>query len=125
MADNNGEVDITAAVNAIQSAFVTYGSKAIIAAELAYPPTSFLASWPVLDIINQKAIEGILNLLSKDAVMLAFFANTAVKKASQAQDFINAVNAKNNLPPNVSEEEYAKAEQAQMDAFKSFVVLTD
>lgn len=46
--------------------------------------------------------------------------NTALRKASEAKSYIDAVNLKNSLPEDISDEEYEKYEKFEMDAFVAF-----
>ncbi len=50
--------------------------------------------------------------------------NTAIKKSSQASEYVNAVKNKDNLPEDASESEYEQAEIAEIAAFNSFVKFT-
>jgi hypothetical protein len=81
-------------------------------------------SWlglPILSSLYKGALSWVLNLISNSAVLEAFFLNTAIRKASQASDYISAVDFKKSLPENVSDDDYEKAELKEIDAFKQFV----
>lgn len=80
---------------------------------------------PILADVDKEIIRLVLDSISKSEVMQAFFLNTALRKAAQAQDFIDSVNAKNNLPQNASDDDYEKAERAQMAAFVGFASITN
>ncbi len=73
---------------------------------------------------ENRDIEYVLNLLTKSAVMRVFFINTAIKKASQADDYIAAVAATNALPDTATTLEVANAEQAEISAFRALVLLS-
>lgn len=79
---------------------------------------------PVISSIDREILRIIFDELSKSVIMEAFFLNTAVKKASQAKDFTDAVAFKNALPSSASEVDFENAEKAQMVAFRRFVSLT-
>lgn len=126
MADaGTGTVDITNVVSALQSSFVTWGTKFAYADLLTVPGLGTFIALPIISSIAQYFIARIIGSLAGSAVMAAFFLNTAVRKASQAQDYSDAVNAKNSLPPTATDAEYAAAEQTEMNAFKNFVMVTN
>jgi hypothetical protein len=66
----------------------------------------------------------LMDILSKSSVMLAFFGNTAIRKASQAKDFTDAAHRKDSLPPTATDAEYEAAEQEEMIAFRNLVMVT-
>lgn len=80
---------------------------------------------PVISELDKTAIQAILDLISKSVIMEAFFINTTIRKASQAQDYVSAVDAKNSLPPTATKDEYEAAEKAEMSAFRNFVLITN
>lgn len=116
-------IDITDLVEKARSSFVTWGVAYIFGAEVAIPGLEWVAD-PIISTIDKELIRIVLNAISSSIVMEAFFLNTVVKKASQAQDYVDAVNAKLNLPPSATEAEVLKAEQNEVAAFRNFVVLT-
>lgn len=119
-----GTIDITNLVETVRSSFVTWGTAFAFSAIVAVPGFQWVG-FPVISSLVKSAIEFVLNVISKASVMQAFFMNTAVRKASQAVDFIDAVAAKNNLPPTATDLEYENAEKAEMAAFRNFVLLTN
>lgn len=88
--------------------------------ELSIPGLSWMAL-PVISSVDREVIKIILNALSESTVMEAFFMNTALRKASEAKDYVEAVKLKNELPEDVSDDEYEKYERKEMDAFINFV----
>lgn len=118
-----GEVDITNVVSALESTFVTWAETFIFGEAIATPGLQWLAL-PIISTIFKWALSGILNLLAGEVVMGAFFLNTAIKNASQAKGYVDAVTAKESLPPTASDADYAIAEQKEIAAFKSLVTLT-
>lgn len=50
--------------------------------------------------------------------------NTALRKADEAKSYVDAVERKNALPDNVSDEDYEKYERQEMDAFLNFVTIS-
>lgn len=80
---------------------------------------------PVISDVDKEVLKLILDALSKSAVMGGFFVNTAIRKASQAADFVDAINAKDALPAGASADQVAAAEQNQMVAFRNFVMVTN
>lgn len=115
-------IDITNTVESLRSVFVDWAVGYVYGTELALPGMEWV-SLPIISDIDKELIRLVLDSVSKSTVMQGFFLNTALRKSSQAQDFVNAVTARTSLPPTTSEADYAKAEQAQMAAFRSFVVL--
>lgn len=125
MAENTNEsgvIDITNIAESLRTSFVSWASAYLFAQILTIPGLSWLRL-PLVSTFFKFILNGVLNILTKSAVMEAFFLNTSVRKASQATDYVNAVTLKNNLPQNVSDEDYEKAEQNEMAAFNSFVTL--
>lgn len=78
---------------------------------------------PIVSAINKEVLRYILSALSKSTVMEAFILNTALRKASEAKDYVDAVKLKDSLPDDVSDEEYEKHERKEMDAFVAFVTV--
>lgn len=117
-----GTIDITGVVTNLQSTFVTWAVAYIYGLEIAVPGLTWVAL-PIVSQLDQAALKAILNMLSQSVLMEAFFLNTAIRKASQAQDYVDAVTAKTSLPPTASQDEYAKAEAAECAAFRNFVML--
>lgn len=78
-----------------------------------------------LKTLGQPLLNWVLNKLSEWEVMQQFFLNTALRKASQAIDFVDAVNAYENLPKDASNEEVLAAEKSRMATFRSFVMVTN
>lgn len=117
---SGGGVDITNLVELLRSSFVTWAVGFLFGATIATPGFAWLAL-PVISSIYSGILRWILNYLSNAAVLEAFFLNTAMTKAGQATDYVNAVQHKLGLPQDVSEVDYAKAEQAEIDAFTLFV----
>lgn len=123
MAPTTGSIDITDLVSSMQSTFVTWATNLAFGALIVVPGLSWIG-WPVISSIVRSGISFVVGTLANDAVLAAFFFNTAIKKASQAADYSTAVNAKLNLPPTATEAEYAQAEQNEIQAFHNFVLLS-
>lgn len=117
----DGTIDITDLVEKMRSTFVSIEAEAIYLYAASQLPFLRL---PIISTLARKAIEAVLTSASERVVMQAFFMNTAIRKASQARDYIDAIVAKESLPPEVSDEEYEKYEQREMAAFNSFVRVT-
>lgn len=121
---SEGTIDITDLVEKTRSAFVDWAVTTIYAEEIATPGLEWVGL-PVVKDIDQAILRAVLDALSKQAIMQAFFMNTTIRKASQAKDFLDALNAKNALPADATKEQYEQAERNQMDAFRRFVVVTN
>lgn len=124
MSNSTGTIDITNVVSSLQSSFVTWATNYVFGLEIAIPGMEWIAL-PGISTIDKAIVKGIINLLATSVVMESFFLNTAIKKASQAQDYVDTVTAKNSLPPTTSEDDYAKAEQLEIIAFRNFVSVTN
>ncbi len=85
-------------------------------------------SWvalPVISEIDRAVLKLIFDAFSKAAVMEAFFMNTAIRKASQAQDYVDAIDARKALPAGSTMEDYKIAEQKEMLAFRNFCMVSN
>lgn len=96
----------------------------IFAQEIAVPGLEWVAL-PIIADVDKAIIRMVLDALSKSIVMQAFFLNTAIRKAAQAQDFVDSVNNLNSLPADTSQEDYKNAEIARSIAFRNFVAVTN
>jgi hypothetical protein len=121
-----GTIDITNTIEAMRSTWVSWSTTYVQSCItlIPYGIGPMLSTWPLRSIIKW-GLTLALNTISKSAVMGAFFLNTAIRKASQAQDYVDAINAKNALPPTASDAEYQKAEQAEMATFRNFVMVSN
>lgn len=121
---STGTIDITNLVEALKNAWIKWGTT-YLTTLAASTPYTFWLKWPVISTIFNFFVELGMTALAKALEMQGFFVNTAIRKASQAGDFISAVNAKDSLPPTATQEEYENAEKAQMAAFRNFVMVTN
>lgn len=119
-----GTIDITNLVEFIRTTFVSLAKKYIMGLALAIPGVGPFVLW-LMNVFLGPLLQWILDKLTTWEVTQAFFINTAIRKASQAADYVDTVNYKNSLPPTVSDEDYAHAEAAEMHSFYNFVVLTN
>lgn len=119
-----GTIDITDLVEKIRQSWVTWGVAEVSAAVLGIPGIGgfliFIFNW-----FGKPLVELVFNFISKRGVMLAFFLNTAVRKASQAKDFTDAVHAKNSLPDSATKEEFANAENHEIIQFINFALISN
>jgi hypothetical protein len=122
MGPENNVVDITNVAESMRGTFVTWAINYLYAQAVVTPGFTWL-SLPIISSVFRSGLTYLLNILTVSAVMDAFFINTSIRKASQAQDYVDALTLKNGLPTTVSDAEYEKAEQAEIAAFNSFVVL--
>lgn len=117
-----GTIDITNLVDVMKSTWIQWATSYVVAlAVAAFAPLG----WPILGPIFSFIVGKIVAIIANAIEMESFFINTAVRKASQAVDYINAVNAKNDLPSTATDAEYQAAEQAEMSAFRNFVLITN
>lgn len=122
--NGSGTVDITNVVESLRTAFVDWATTYVFELVVAVPALTWVAL-PVISSVAKAIIGGVINFLTQSEVMAAFFINSALKNAGQAQDFVDAVNKKQALPPTATDQEYKDAEQAQMLAFHNFVMLSN
>lgn len=121
---NDGTIDITDTVEKMKETWVLAEKEALMAAILAIPGLGWIA-FPIAKVLLGAAVHWTLTFLSNSGLMIAFFTNTVLRKASQAKDFTDAYSNKMNLPPTATDEEYEKAERIQIDKFNNFVRLTN
>ncbi len=121
---NDGTIDITDLVEKVRAAWVQWAIDFLLGLALSTPGFSWV-NLPFFKAFITTGLKIVLNPLSKSLVMLAFFENTAIRKAGQAKDFTDAVNALNQLPPTTGDEEYEKAERARIAAFDRFVRISN
>lgn len=119
-----GTIDITNFVENLRQTWVTWAVAFLYGEEIAIPGMAWVAL-PVISTIDKDILKLILDFLSKDAVMAAFFVNTAIRKASQAADYVDAINAKKALPSGSTDDQYKNAEIAELAAFRDFVLLSN
>ncbi len=117
-------IDITDLVEKMRQAWVTWSVSEIYAMLAAIPGIGWLGAW-LLETFGHEVLKFIFDYISKKAEMMVFFWNTAVRKASQAKDFTNAVHAKDSLPLTASRAEYKNAEKLQTVAFRNLVLVTN
>ncbi len=120
--ENGGVIDITEFIELLRSTFVL-AATSFIKAYITTTPFAWLTTLPIISTLFSKALNWIMNTLSTAAFMQTFFLNTAIRKNGQANDFINAIKLKDELPKDVSDEVYARYERNQIIAFNSLVRL--
>lgn len=117
-----GTIDITNLVGAVKDTWVRWATNlATTAARNAMP---FLA-WPVFSQLLDYIVGKIVETIADGIEMQGFFLNTALRKASQARDYVDANTALKALPSTATDEEYENAEKAEMLAFRNFVLLSN
>ena len=116
-------IDITDLVTNLKKTWIASATQLVFTGAVSVPWLSWLGL-PVISNLFKFIIEKIVTAIADALEMQAFFLNTALKKAGQAQDYINAVNFKNSLPPTATNEEYKYAEKLEMEAFRDFVMVS-
>ncbi len=119
----DGTIDITSTVEMMRSSFVTWAINFLYAAIIAVPGFGWLGGFFFKMVLN-KILNWALTELSESVVMGAFFENTIIRKNSQAHDYVQAIKIKNNISPEAGDDEYEKAERAEIAAFDAFVSVT-
>lgn len=112
------DIDITALVSMLQGSFITWAVNYVFAATVALPYLSWIAL-PILSSLYRSALNTIFTWVSNNAILQAFFWNTAVRKSSEADDYVAAVQAKQGA----LDADYEKAEQLEMARFNDLVIL--
>lgn len=124
-APSDGTIDITNLVESLRQTWVTYMVGVTMGAEASIPGLQWAVTTPIISSLDKDALQLIFDFVSKQAEMMGFFGNTAIRKASQAKDYTDAVAFKNGLPSTATDQEYADAEAAELVAFKNFVEVTN
>jgi hypothetical protein len=119
-----GTIDITNLTDNLKSTFIDWAVAFVYGEEIAVPGLEWVAL-PIISELDKAALREVITLVCNSLVMQAFFVNTAIRKASQAQDYVDAFNYKKSLNPGVSDEEYKLAEQKEISAFRNFVMVTN
>lgn len=121
-----GTVDITDLVAKMKSTWISWATKTICTASKALPGGwGVFFSFPLVARLTDFVVGKAVTVLANAMEMGGFFMNTAIRKASQAKDFVEAVDAKDALPTTASEDEYEAAEKRQMLAFRNFVMVSN
>lgn len=122
---DSGTIDITNIVESLRQSFVTWAVAYVYGEELLVPGLGGFVALPIIADVDRAIIKYVIDALSKSGIMLAFFENTAIRKAGQADTYVKSVEAKNNLPTTASDEDYEKLERAEMLAFRNFVAVSN
>lgn len=117
-------IDITDLVEQTRSTFVTLAAAYIDGLILAIPGIGGFLLF-MYKFLGRPFVNWVLDKLSKWEVMQAFFLNTALRKASQAKDFVDATTHLDTLPEDTSNAVYLAAEKDRADKFKQFVAATN
>jgi hypothetical protein len=124
MTNDKGTIDITETVDLMQDTFVKWGVSFIHAEVLAIPGLGPVVLF-LIKFFLDPIVQWVLTKIAASSVMAAFFTNTAVRKASQAVDYVTAKKALQGLPMNASDKEYEQYERAEISAFNNFVIVTN
>lgn len=119
---NDYTIDLTDLAEKMKESFVLSGHDFLLNLVLA-SGIGAVGAWFV-KVLLSPFIKWVLEKLSEWALMQAFFINTAIRKSSQADDYINAINQRKNLT-NASDKEYQRAEENEIEAFNRFVRLSN
>lgn len=116
-------IDITNLVDAFKTTWITWAVNTVMLTTAAVPWLSWL-NFPVIAPLVRLVLEKVVTVIANGVEMEGFFLNTAIRKASQAGDFVSARDAMTALPPTATFEEYKNAENQVMAAFRSLVSVT-
>lgn len=114
-------IDITDLVETMRESFVKWGEEYAANAAIAAPGFGWLAL-PVVNLLFRGLLRWVLNIITESIIMETFFLNTAVRKAEQATDYVNAVTKRKLIK--YGDSEYEQAERNEISAFNNFVRLT-
>lgn len=115
-------IDITDTVEKMKTTFILSAQEYLIALALTY--VGPFGAWLVKALVRP-FLGWVLGRLVEWPLMQAFFLNTAIRKGSQAVDYVEAVDRKHKLPPTASEVEYANAEMEELRTFRDFVLVSN
>lgn len=119
----NGVIDITDLVNSMGVTFEKYAVDFIYLNLIGNAIFAWLAA-PGLSYITKEIIKMGVKGFSKSGILIVFFENTALRKAGQAQDYVNAVKKRKFLEGVGTREEFRKAELDEITQFYSLVRVT-
>jgi hypothetical protein len=119
-----GTIDITALVDKMKRSWVAW-ALALVSAQVAAIPGIGPVMLGIYNYVGKRFVEWALTKIADSGEMLAFFTNTAIRKASQAKDYTDAVHFKESLPESATKEQFANAEKNEIIAFRNFVVVTN
>lgn len=119
-----GTIDVTDLVEKLKATWIRWATTTVVTTAKALPYLSWLAV-PVVSTLFEFSVEKIVTVLANALEMQGFFIHTAIRKAGQAGDYINAIAAKAALPSTATNLEFENAEKAEMAAFRNFVMLTN
>ncbi len=118
---DNGTIDITDLVNAMGDSFDRYALN-IAFTNLAASPYFFWVSLPVFSSLTKALLDIAIGKLSKSGIMQTFFLNTAIKKPSQAKDYVQIVQKRKAAK---SKDELERLEKDEMQYFSNLVRITN
>lgn len=121
--DDGSTIDITDLSETLRASWVDWAVNTLFDAAIGYPYLSWLA-FPVVAPLFKALLHWGASTVSKEIIQVSFFLNTAIRKASQAADYVDLVSKKNNLPQTASMAEYEECEKAEMAAFARVVRVT-
>lgn len=124
MTSTDGTIDLTDLVEKIKDTWIRWATKLIIASVTASPYFVWL-KLPIISTLFEMFISLIVTRIASSAEMVAFFFNTSLRKASQADTYVKAAEALAALPKDVTDDEYERFELAEMSAFSNFVRITN
>jgi hypothetical protein len=108
-----------------RQASVAFEVSATYAGLCLIPYAGAFFAFPGISLLTKAALKWAFNFASMLEEHQAFYWNTAIRKASQAEDVSDAQDKIDQAPKNISKEDYAKLEKARMDAFRNLVLLTE
>lgn len=119
---DNGVIDITELADFLRASSVKIELSMIVALISATGVGAAIMAMPVVGQFCRWIINAILTAASYAAYRLMFYADTAIRKATEAHSYVDA--KKKLDDPNLSDAEYKKYEEIEMAEFKSLVMAT-
>lgn len=117
-------IDLTNIVENMKGTFVIAAKDYLVSELLTLPGLGIAGRW-FIEVLAGAAIAWLLTRLSNSVMMIAFFESTTIRKLHQSFDYMNAVEAKNNLGPTANQEDYENAERLEISTFAKFVSLAE
>lgn len=105
----------------LTQSFDAWAAGYVFAELVALPGMSWLGL-PLISGLTLVVLEQIITILTRGPVMQGLFAAAAAVKAAEADAYAAAVAARRAVPPAAPKDDHAKAEAAELDAFRRLVV---
>lgn len=113
-------IDITELVERLRNSFVVAQVDAVFASIASITGFGWV-TLPVISTLVRAAIGFVIGRVADTLVMHGFFLNTAIRKADQAHEYLEASREKDRQAPTATDEEYERLERVEIDRFRDLV----